>query len=60
MAAIEWQYDAACIIFVDLLNILRSGDGYSHVKEHLKSYRLVYNLCAYLLQAWYKGRARGL
>ena len=51
MAAIQWQYDTACIILVDFEKIHRSGDGLSHVKEHLKSYRLVYNLCIYLVSS---------
>ena len=50
MADIYWQYDAECIIFVTWLNIDQSTDGWSHMKEHTKTYRLVYNLCIYLLQ----------
>ena len=30
-------------------NMHRSVDGWSHVKDHLKGYHLVYNLCSYLL-----------
>ena len=48
MADIKWQYDDECIILVTWLNCDQSTDGWSHMKEHTKTYRLVYNLCVYI------------